>query len=160
MLTIHTNTLSNITQRNFTQSTNALRTSLERLSTGFKINKAADNASNLAISKKMNCQISGTNVAQENTQQAMGLLDTADGALAEMTEIVNRIRDLSLQSMNGTYSDGERAKMQEEVNALTLELYRQRNSTKYNKIDVFGHSEKAPSLVNTGVAAISGGGGL
>ncbi len=154
MLSVNTNTTSLSAMRRLNLTSTALKTSIERLSTGFKINRAADNASNLAISKKMGAQLSGTGVAQENAQAGIAMLDTADGALANMTEMANRIRDLSLQAMNSTYSNKERAIMQEEVNKLMQELYRQRNSTKYNKIDLFGDPELAPQ------GAIFGGGGV
>ncbi len=158
MLSINVNTTALSTMRQLNLSSTALKTSIERLSTGFKINRAADNASNLSISKKMGTQLSGTKVAQENAQQAIALLDTADGALDEMTSIANRIRDLSLQAMNGTYSEKERQIMQEEVNKLTLELYRQRNSTKYNKMNIFGDSENPETQAESGI--LGGGGDL
>ncbi len=141
MITINTNSLSMMTQRHLDTSTCSFKKSIERLSTGFKINRAADNASNLSISKNMNCQISGTTVAQENTQQAIGLLDTADSAISTMTDMLQRIRELSLQAMNGTYSVKEREMMQQEVQSLAEEVYRQKNSTKYNQINIFGEIE-------------------
>ena len=144
MISIHLNTSSLLAQRQLGVAHSSIATSLERLSTGFKINRAADNAANLAISKGQSCQISGTTVAQENTSQAINLLDTADGTLSKMQDIAGRIRTLSLQAMNGTYSDSERAMMQKEVEQLTQELYRQKSSCKFNELDVLGKPENAP----------------
>ena len=142
MLSIHLNMSSLLAQRNLGIAHSSIATSLERLSTGFKINRASDNAANLAISKGMSCQLSGTTVALENAAHGMNILDTADGALANMTEKVNRIRDLCLKSMNGTYSDAERSMMQREVDKLTEEIYREKNSTTFSDIKLF--ESKAP----------------
>jgi len=148
MISIHLNTSSLLAQRQLGVAHSSIATSLERLSTGFKINRAADNAANLAISKGQSCQISGTTVAQENTSQAINLLDTADGTLSKMQDIAGRIRTLSLQAMNGTYSDSERAMMQKEVEQLTQELYSQKNSTRFSDIAVFGRAEVVPESLD------------
>ena len=142
MLSIHMNMSSLLAQRNLGIAHSSIATSLERLSSGCKINRASDNAANLAISKGMSCQLSGTTVALENAAHGMNILDTADGALANMTEKVNRIRDLCLKSMNGTYSDAERSMMQREVDKLTEEIYREKNSTTFSDIKLF--ESKAP----------------
>ena len=153
MLSIHLNMSSLLARKQLGIAHSSIATSLERLSTGYKINRASDNAANLAISKGQSCQMSGTTVAQENTAQAANLLDLADGTLEKMQEIAGRIRTLSLQSMNGTYSDTERAMMQKEVEQLTQELYRQKNNCKFNEIDVFGKSENVPvDFLNVGGA--------
>jgi len=142
MLTINTNITSLSTQHSLTRANNAVATSIERLSTGYRINHAADDAANLSISTKMSSQISGTQVAEENTQQGINLLQIADGALDQMQNMTQRIRDLSLQSMNGTYSSEERLMMQEEVDKLVAEIYRQKNTAAYNDIKIFGEREK------------------
>jgi len=144
MISIHMNASSLLAQRQLGAAHSSIATSLERLSTGFKINRASDNAANLAISKGQSCQISGTTVAIDNALQGINLLDTADGALANMTEKVNRIRDLCLKSMNGTYSDAERSMMQQEVDKLTAEIYREKNSTTFNNIKLFEAQQNAP----------------
>ena len=82
-------------------------------------------------------------MAIDNAQQGINLLDTADGALANMTEKVNRIRDLCLKSMNGIYSDAERSMMQQEVDKLTAEIYREKNSTTFNNIQLFEAQQNA-----------------
>ena len=144
MISIHMNASSLLAQRQLGAAHSSIATSLERLSIGFKINRASDNAANLAISKGMSSQLSGTTVAIDNAQQGINLLDTADGALANMTEKVNRIRDLCLKSMNGTYSDAERSMMQQEVDKLTAEIYREKNSTTFNNIKLFEAQQNAP----------------
>jgi len=137
MLTVRTNGMSTFTCNQLNRVNNCLKTSLERLSTGYRINSAKDDAANLSISTGMECQISGTGVAKDNTQQGMNLLGIADGALGNMTNNAERIRDLCLQSMNGTYSDEERQMMQAEVEQLTREIYREKNSAAYNQIKLF-----------------------
>ena len=141
MLTVTTNTTSLITQNNLNKANSCLQKSLERLSTGCKINRASDDAANLSVSKNIECQISGTEVAEENVQQGINLLATADTTLGEMQNIAQRIRELSLQSMNGTYSDSERAMMQGEVEQLTKEIYQQKNNAHFNNIEIFGEDE-------------------
>ena len=155
MLTVNTNTTSLITQLNLSKSNNLVKTSIERMSTGFKINRASDDAANMSISKNMECQISGTNVALDNAQQAVNLLQTADGALDNMQANLLRIRDLTVQAMNGTYSSEEKAMIQGEIDNLLAETYKQRNSTMFNQIRIFGDVEELP-LATT--VALDGGG--
>lgn len=85
----------------------------------------------------MSCQLSGTTVSIDNALQWINLLETADEALVNMTEKVNRIRDLCLQSKNDTYSDDERLMMQQEVDKLTVKIYREKNSTTFKNIKLF-----------------------
>ena len=155
MLTVNTNTTSLITQLNLSKSNNLVKTSIERMSTGFKINRASDDAANMSISKNMECQISGTNVALDNAQQAVNLLQTADGALDNMQANLLRIRDLTVQAMNGTYSSEEKAMIQGEIDNLLAETYKQRNSTMFNQIRIFGDVEDVP-LATT--VTLDGGG--
>ncbi len=159
MLTVRTNGLSLLTQTQLSRSNNCVSVALERLSTGFRINKAKDDAANLAISKNMSCQISGTEVANENVQQGMNLLDVADGALDNIAKKIGRIRDLSLQSMNGTYSDAERQMMQQEVSQLVAEIYREKETTAYNKIKLFEENVNSISETLSDSALRTSGGG-
>ena len=117
-LTIHTNYSSLLTQTNLNKTNNALATNQQRLGTGLRINSAADDAAGLQIATRMNAQTKGMAVALRNVSDASSLLQTADGALNEMTDIMQRMKDLATQSANGTNSDADRKSMQAEYNEL------------------------------------------
>ena len=121
-LTIHTNYSSLLTQTNLNKTNNALATNQQRLGTGLRINSAADDAAGLQIATRMNAQTKGMAVALRNVSDASSLLQTADGALNEMTDIMQRMKDLATQSANGTNSDADRNAMQAEYNELGKEL--------------------------------------
>ena len=121
-LTIHTNYSSLLTQTNLNKTNNALATNQQRLGTGLRINSAADDAAGLQIATRMNAQTKGMAVALRNVSDASSLLQTADGALNEMTDIMQRMKDLATQSANGTNSDADRNSMQAEYNELGKEL--------------------------------------
>ena len=121
-LTIHTNYSSLLTQTNLNKTNNALATNQQRLGTGLRINSAADDAAGLQIATRMNAQTKGMAVALRNVSDASSLLQTADGALNEMTDIMQRMKDLATQSANGTNSDADRKSMQAEYNELGKEL--------------------------------------
>ncbi|MCQ2957482.1 MAG: hypothetical protein MJ180_01115 [Candidatus Gastranaerophilales bacterium] len=141
MINLNVDATSLILQSNMKKANNTLQTSLERLATGFRINHASDNAAILAISKNIQSQISGSRVCIDNVQSGYNLVSTADGALGKMQDTAQRIRDLSLEAMSGTYSQQEREMMQAEITQLTQELYSQKNSAKFNEISVFGEPE-------------------
>ncbi|MCZ0702095.1 flagellin [Natronobacillus azotifigens] len=107
--------------------------SLERLSSGLRINRAADDAAGLAISEKMRAQISGLRMAERNAQDGISLLQTAEGALNETHAILQRMRELSVQAANGTYSENDRLAIQQEITLLTDELTQNGNRTEFNK---------------------------
>ncbi|PAA27264.1 Lateral flagellin [Pseudomonas fragi] len=121
-LTIHTNYSSLLTQTNLNKTNNALATNQQRLGTGLRINSAADDAAGLQIATRMNAQTKGMAVALRNVSDASSLLQTADGALNEMTDIMQRMKDLATQSANGTNSEADRKSMQAEYNELGKEL--------------------------------------
>src|SRR6218665_912788 len=104
-LTVNTNIASLNTQRNLNASSSSLNTSLQRLSTGYRINSAKDDAAGLQISNRLTNQISGLNVATRNANDGISLSQTAEGALQQSTNILQRIRDLSIQAANGSNSD-------------------------------------------------------
>ena len=112
---VNTNYLSLVLQNQLTSTTKLLNSSMEKLSTGKKINHAADGAAQLAISSKMQAQISGTKIAQENTQQGKLMLDQADSSLQQINENLVKLRDLAVQASNGTLSSDERAILQIEA---------------------------------------------
>jgi len=107
--------------------------SMMRLSSGLRINRAADDAAGLAISEKMRAQIRGLNMAQRNAQDGISLLQTAEGALNESHAILQRMRELAVQASNGTYSDDERLAIQDEIEQLRDELTRIGRDTEFNK---------------------------
>ncbi|MCO6055428.1 flagellin [Pseudomonas sp. MOB-449] len=130
-LTVNTNIASLNTQRNLNASSGALSTSLQRLSTGNRINSAKDDAAGLQISNRMTSQISGLNVAVRNANDGISLSQTAEGALQQSTNILQRMRDLSLQASNGTNDSTDRKALQKEVTALQDELTRIADTTTF-----------------------------
>ena len=133
--------------RNLTSTDNSLGKSLERLSSGFRINKAADDAAGLAISEKMRAQIRGMNQAIRNAQDGISLVQTAEGALNESHVILQRMRELSVQAANGTNTGADRNKIQSEMDELSSEITRITNTTRYN----------AKELINGSMQAVVGG---
>lgn len=131
-LVINTNVMSLNAQRNLTTSGNQLSTSLQRLSSGLRINSAKDDAAGLAISERFTSQIRGLNVAARNANDGISLTQTAEGAMAETSNILQRMRELSLQSANSTNSSSDRQALQEEVVQLQSEINRIAQSTEFN----------------------------
>ena len=130
-LTVNTNIPSLNTQRNINSTSNALNTSMQRLSTGSRINSAKDDAAGLQISNRLTNQISGLNVATRNANDGISLAQTAEGALQQSTNLLQRMRDLSIQSANGSNSDADRSALQKEVSALQSELTRIAETTTF-----------------------------
>lgn len=130
-LSIHTNYSSLITQTNLGKTNNALGTNQQRLGTGFRINSAADDAAGLQIATRLNAQSRGMDVAMRNTSDAVSLLQTAEGAFSEMTDIVQRMKDLSTQAANDTNSADDRLALSAEFNELGKELANIMTNTKY-----------------------------
>jgi len=123
-LSVVTNTSSLNAQRNLTKSGQGLATSMQRLSSGMRINSAKDDAAGLQISNRLTSQINGLAVAQRNANDGISMAQTAEGAMQASTDILQRMRELSLQSANGSNSSTDRAAMQKEVTALQAELTR------------------------------------
>jgi flagellin len=130
-LTVNTNVASLNTQRNLNTSSNSLATSLQRLSTGSRINSAKDDAAGLQIANRLTSQVNGLGVAVKNANDGISLAQTAEGALQQSTNILQRMRDLSLQSANGSNSDSERDALNSEVGQLKKELDRISNTTTF-----------------------------
>ncbi|GAB2182505.1 hypothetical protein DLREEDagrD3_27280 [Denitratisoma sp. agr-D3] len=129
---INTNIASLNSQRNLNTSQAALQTALQRLSSGLRINSAKDDAAGMAISDRMTSQIRGLNQAVRNANDGISLSQTAEGALSEVSNILQRMRELSIQSANATNSDSDRASIQAEVSQLKQELTRIANNTTFN----------------------------
>ncbi|SFQ20314.1 flagellin [Lachnospiraceae bacterium XBB1006] len=115
------------------QNENALTASLEKLSSGYKINHAADDPAGMAMSAKMRTQIRGLNQASQNASDGISVIETAEGALQEVTSIIQRMRELAVQSGNDTYADEDKQAMQDEIAALKEEVDRISTDTEFNK---------------------------
>lgn len=135
-LTINTNVASLNAQRNLARSQGDLATSMERLSSGLRINSAKDDAAGLAISDRMTSQIRGLNQATRNANDGISLAQTAEGAMQESTNILQRIRELSVQAANATNSASDRQSLQSEVDQLLSELDRIATSTTFNGLTI------------------------
>ncbi|EWS98056.1 flagellin [Pseudoalteromonas sp. SCSIO_11900] len=130
-LTVNTNVSSLNAQRNLAKSGEGLATSMERLASGMRINSAKDDAAGLQISNRLTSQINGLAVAQRNANDGISMAQTAEGAMQASTDILQRMRELALQSANGSNSDSDREALQKEVSALQTELTRISNTTSF-----------------------------
>lgn len=123
--------------RNYTNNTNSVAKNLEKLSSGYRINRAGDDAAGLAISEKMRAQITGLETAQKNAADGVSLVQTAEGALTEVHSMLNRMVELADQSANGTYDNAvDRANLQKEIKDLKSEIDRIADATNFNGIDL------------------------
>jgi len=145
-LTVNTNVASLNAQRNLARSQGELATSMSRLSSGLRINSAKDDAAGLAISDRMTAQIRGLNQAARNANDGISLAQTAEGALQESTNILQRIRELAVQSANDTNSASDRLSLQAEVDQLTTEMNRIATSTTFNNRPVIDGSMTAATF--------------
>ncbi|QEQ95785.1 flagellin [Neptunomonas concharum] len=139
-MVINSNIMSLNAQRNLTLSQNELNTSMERLTSGKRINSAADDAAGLSISNRMTSQVRGLNQAIRNANDGASLIQTAEGALDESTNILQRMRELSIQSANGTYDSGNRGTLNAEVKQLVSELDRIAETTSFNGLNILDGS--------------------
>lgn len=131
------NMLAMNAQRQFNMVGNSKKKSMEKLSLGYRINKAADDAAGLSISEKMRRQIRGLNQGARNTQDGISLLQVADGALAEVHDMIHRITELSIQAANGTNADEDRQAIQHEINQIIEEIDRISDTTEFNTRSLF-----------------------
>ena len=130
-MTINTNIQSLNAQRNLGTSQSSLSTSMQRLSSGLRINSAKDDAAGMQIANRLNNQVKGLNVAIANANNGVSIAQTAEGAMQESTNILQRLRELALQSANGDKSDADRASLQQEFTAKTGELTRIAQTTTF-----------------------------
>ena len=149
---VNTNISALNAQRQLFDSSNSLDKSYERLSSGFRINSAADDAAGLQISQRLTSQIEGMGQAVRNANDAISLTQTAEGALSETTTALQRIRQLSIQSQNGINSAADRNALNSEVSALKSEISRIATDTQFNGIELFdgGYSAKFMVGANSG----------
>ncbi len=169
-MTINTNVSSLNAQRNLTTSQASLATSMQRLSSGLRVNSSRDDAAGLAIAERMNAQIRGINVAIRNANDGISLAQTAEGALATVTDALQRMRELAVQAQNGSNGTSDRANLDAEYQQLSAEIARIATQTKFNGIAIVGAGAGAQTFqvgANNGdtltvtTTAVSGvGGGL
>ena len=137
---IQHNVMSMNAYRNYGNNTTSLSKNLEKLSSGYRINRAGDDAAGLAISEKMRSQLAGLKQAQRNVKDGIGLVQTAEGALQEVTDMVNRMKTLATQAANGTYASADRKNLQAEVSALIAEIDRIASNANFNGIKLLDGS--------------------
>ncbi|MEN9810547.1 MAG: hypothetical protein RLZZ488_2114 [Pseudomonadota bacterium] len=149
-LRIQTNVQSLNSQRNLVTSTEANNSSMEKLASGYRINKAADDAAGLAISEKLKADIRGLNMAKRNASDGVSLVQTAEGGLSEVGNILSRLRELAVQSSSDTIGNTERGFLNKEYSSLKDEIDRITNATEYNgtRLLVGNQESLDPSLVN------------
>jgi flagellin len=143
MTAINTNVKSLIAQQALTVNNRGLTKTMEQLSTGKRINSASDDAAGLAISNKMTAQIRGLNQAVRNANDAISMVQTAEGALNEVTNMLQRMRELAVQSVNGTNSSADRTSLDAEFDQLNSEISRISNKTTWNGMEILGSAAAA-----------------
>ena len=143
-LRINYNQASSQAQRGVSGAQNSFFSAISQLSSGLRINRAADDSAGLAVSEKLKNQVRGLNQAQRNAQDAISLLQTAEGALNEVHSILGRMRELAVQSANDTLTNSDRAHIQNEVNSLLSEVDRIGNSTQFNSIQLLNGDASGP----------------
>jgi flagellin len=149
--TINTNIVSLNAQRNLNMSQTSLATSMQRLSSGLRVNSAKDDAAGLAIAERMNTQVRGMNVAIRNANDGISLAQTAEGALGKIGDNLQRMRELAVQSRNATNSDGDRANLQKEFKQLQEEISRTVGGARFNGKPLFDSG--APTTLSFQVGA-------
>ncbi|MDZ7857632.1 flagellin [Sphaerotilus sp.] len=168
--TINTNMSSLMAQRALGASQGSLSTSMQRLSTGLRINSAKDDSAGLAIAERMTSQVKGMAVASRNANDAISLAQTAEGALGKIGESLQRMRELAVQSSNSTNSTSDRANLNEEYTALAAEVTRVIDGTKFNGNNLLntdtgmafqvGADAVATDAITVNLTDISGGTGM
>jgi flagellin len=144
---VNTNVSSLTAQRQLMDSGNKLNTSFERLSSGFRINRAADDAAGLQISDRMTSQLQGLNQAIRNANDGVSVVQTAEGAMQEITTSLQRVRQLAVQAQNGINSSSDKAALQKEVSALKTEISRIGANTQFGGVDLLSGGFSAKFLV-------------
>ena len=134
MTSINSDFMSQLALRSLGNSSNMMTQAMERLSTGKRVNSAADDAAGLGIATKLKAQVNSLNAASRNATDALALIGTIDGALEESSEILLRMRELAVQSASDTNTGTDRSFIQDEINALNNELNRISSSTEFNSV--------------------------
>ena len=131
-MSINTNVLSLTTQRNLGANQSSLSTSMQRLSSGLRVNTSKDDAAGLAIASRMETQVRGMNVAARNASDAISLVQTAEGAIGKVSDMLQRMRELAVQAANATNNDGDRGNLDSEFQQLSQEVTRTIANTRFN----------------------------
>ncbi len=137
-MTINTNAVSLNAQRNLGSSQSALSTSMQRLSSGLRVNSARDDSAGLAIAERMNAQVRGNTVGVRNANDAISLAQTAEGAIGKVGDMLQRMRELAVQSANATNSSDDRANLDAEFQQLGAEIDRTLTNTRFNGLNIIG----------------------
>ncbi len=149
-LYVNTNVSSLFAQRNLTRSTMSQQKSLEKLSTGLRINSASDDAAGLAISDRFRARIRSLDQAQRNANDGISVIQTAEGSLEQMTNLIHRLRELSVQSANGSLTDGDRLFIDEEFQTLVNEIDRIAGGTSFNGLKLLNGSASGGLVFQVG----------
>jgi len=157
-IVVNTNMSALKTQSNLNNATNLLNTSLERMSTGSKINRAADDAAGMYVASNLETQIRGSKVAQSNVETGINVLQTVEGNLDVINENLLRIRDLCVQAANGVYDANSYTAMQNEVNARLAEITRIQDSAKFNGLALFTTTTSGLGKTGLGLQVGANGG--
>ncbi|TXY26094.1 Lateral flagellin [Vibrio mimicus] len=155
-LSMHTNYASLVTQNTLNNTGNLLNTAMERLSTGYRINSAADDAAGLQISTRLESQTRGMKVAMRNAQDGISMMQTAEGAMDEMTNIIYRMKDLATQASNGSASKADKAALNKEYQQLNDELVNIKTSTNFGGQKLFDTTGFAAGPVNIQIGTKAG----
>ena len=154
MLTINTNLSSLIVQSNLKTSTKGLNNAIERMTTGFKLNHAKDNAANYSISTSLTTKLGAYTVAEENAMMGLDMVQTASSSLSQMSDLASRLRSLAMQAQNGTYGSTSIDAINSEANAIVKELFRIQNTTQYNGINLL-NGGTSTNIATNAVATLS-----
>lgn len=170
MSTINTNVMSLNAQRNLAASSSSLATSMQRLSSGLRVNSAKDDSAGLAIAERMNAQVKGMNVAIRNANDAISLSQTAEGALGKVGDSLQRMRELAVQSANASNSSSDQANLDAEYQQLSSEVTRVLTGTTFNGTDLLstaatltfqvGANNVATDQINVTTGDLTGGAGV
>ena len=163
MVSMNTDLSSLILQSNLLSSTLGLNTSIERMTTGYKLNHAKDNAAGYSINRNLSVMISSMLQVQQNTNDGIALLETAEGGLEEINNLLERLRSLAMQASNDTYGPASRASMQAEADEIIEEINRLRESVQYNGVSLYGETEEdvvTRAVNNLQRAAVVSAGGV
>ena len=146
MLSINTNLSSLIVQSNLLNSTLGLNQAIERMTTGFKINGAKDNAAGYSISTSMSTKIGAYQVAEDNASMGLDMVSTASGTLEQISDRISRLRALTVQAQNGTYGSSSIDAIRQEADGITSEINRLMATAEYNGIKLFGENIQGPII--------------
>ena len=155
MTVINTNTAAINAQYNLSKVQSEQEDAMERLSSGLRINSAADDAAGVAIASRMNAEITGTQMAIRNAMDSQAMIDTAEGAHVEIESILQRMRELSVQSANDTYADSDRANLQAELSQLQTEIDRISTATNWGGKSLLNGTSLSTATSHSDVATFS-----